>query len=387
MSQALPTQLRIHRSIRDIPREAWNALVDPASRPFVDHRYLSALEDSGCARPASGFHARHLCIWQGNRLVAAAPAYVKDDARGEFVFDGSWATASERLGQRWYPKLVLGIPFTPATGRRFLVAQNEDAPARRAQLLRGAIEFARSETLSSIHVHFQHPDENLALEAEGFALRYGVQYQWRNQGYASFEDFLARFRSSRRTQIRRERSAIAKAGITVRTLRGDALRSVTGAEMEALYVTTVNRNYGERFLNEAFFTALLRELPEHVEFTEATKDGRRIAGAFNLSGDGALYGRYWGSFEHQPFLHFNVCLYHPIEECIARSVARFEPGAGGEHKLTRGLPPSLTHSAHLVFHPVLDSAVRRYLESERAAILSGLPSWQSDTGLKAGGRA
>lgn len=382
MSQALPFQLRIHRSILDIPREAWNALVDDTARPFMDHRYLAAMEESGCARPATGWHPRHLCIWQGHRLVAAAAAYLKDDAAGEFVFDGSWATASERLGTRWYPKLVLGVPLTPVTGRRLLVAAGEDVRARQSQLLQGAIEFARAERLSSIHVHFQREDENAALAAEGFALRYGVQYQWQNAGYASFDEFLGRFRSDRRNQLKRELASVQSAGIELRTLRGDALQSLTAAEVDALYETTVSRNHGDKFLNAAFFGALLRDLREHVEFTEALRGGKRIAGAFNLLSGNVLYGRYWGSFEHHPFLHFNVCLYQPIKECIERGLARFEPGAGGEHKLTRGLPPQLTHSAHLVFHPVLDGAVRRYLDSERAAILSGLPTWRADSGLK-----
>lgn len=378
MSLPLPAQLKIHRSIRDIPREAWNALLSEDSTPFVDHRYLTAMEESG----ASGWHPRHLGVWQGNRLVAAAPAYVKEDSLGEFVFDGAWATAAERIRFAWYPKLVIGLPFTPVTGPRLLVARGEDVAARRGQLVRGAIEYARKERFSSIHVHFHTEGEVQPFETEGFASRYGVQYHWRNQGYATPADFLERFRSDRRTQIKRERRAVADAGIALRTLRGEEVVALDAAEISTLYDRTVDRNFGERFLSADFFRALLRDMPEHVEFVEARKDGRRIAGAFNLASKSTLYGRYWGSFEEQPFLHFNVCLYHPVDECIARGVQRFEPGAGGEHKLTRGFPPVLTYSSHLVFHPALDSAVRQYLTAERAAILSGLPSWHADSGLK-----
>lgn len=382
MSIALPAQLKIHRSIRDVPREAWNALLDEHSTPFPDHRYLSAMEESGAASPATGWHARHLGIWQGHRLVAAAPAYVKDDSRGEFVFDGAWATAAERIGFRWYPKLVLDLPFTPVAGPRLLVAKGEDVAARKTQLIRAAIEFARTERLSSIHVHFHLEDEVVLFEREGFASRFGVQYHWQNAGYRTTEDFLARFRSDRRTQIRRERKALLDEGITLRTLRGEQLSGLTAAEVVALYTTTVDRNFGEHFLNEAFFDALLKQMPEYLEFTEARKGGRRVAGAFNIASKSTLYGRYWGALEPHAFLHFNVCLYHPVDECIARGVSKFEPGAGGEHKLTRGFPPALTFSSHLVFHPALDAAVRHYLDSERAAILGGLPSWHADSGLK-----
>lgn len=386
MSVTLPIQLQVHRSIRELPREAWNALLDEDSTPFVDHRYLSALEDSGAATPQTGWHARHLAIWQGHRLVAAAPAYVKDDSRGEFVFDGAWATAADRIGFPWYPKLLLGVPFTPATGQRILVSREEDRALRQSQLISGAVEFARTEKLSSVHVHFHREDETAVYAKEGFASRFGVQYHWQNEGYADPDEFLARFRSDRRTQIRRERRALVDAGIELRTLRGAALASLTAAEVVALYATTVDRNFGEHFLNESFFAALLSDMPEHVEFIEARREGRRIAGAFNITSKTTLYGRYWGALEPHPFLHFNVCLYRPVDECIARGLMRMEPGAGGEHKLTRGFPPVLTFSSHLVFHPVLDAAVRQYLDSERAAIVGGLPSWHADSGLKSSPR-
>ena len=383
MSAPLPTTLRLLTSITDVPAPVWDALVDPESVPFLEWGFLAALEESGSVVPERGWHPRHLTLWRGSRLIAAAPAYLKDDSHGEFVFDAMWATTAERAGIRYYPKLVLGVPFTPATGRRVLVAPGEDAPSREAELYTAALEYARAEGLSSVHVLFPTEAELPVLEAQGYALRLGVQYLWRNAGYRTFDDFLARFRSKRRHQIQRERHAVEALGISLRTLRGDALEDVDAACAHRLYVSTVDRYpWGVRSLTEDFFARLLAGFKHRCEFVEARREGRRVAGAFNFTGPRTLYGRYWGAFEEHPFLHFNVCLYHPVEDCIARGRERFEPGAGGEHKLTRGFEPHLTYSAHLFLHPGLDRAVRGFLAHERAAVESGLPLWWAETGFK-----
>jgi hypothetical protein len=385
MSTPLPTTLRILPSLHEVPRAAWDALVDEEGSPFLEWTFLAALEDSGSAVPGRGWHPRHLTLWRGSRLVAAAPAYLKDDSNGEFVFDSAWATAAERAGLRYYPKLVLTVPFTPATGRRVLVAPGEDRRVREAELYAAAQEYARAEGLSGVHVHFPTEAELPVLEAQGFAVRLGVQYQWRNVGYRTLEDFLARFHSKRRNQLRRELRAPAAAGIEVRTLRGDALAEVDADTVWRLYVSTVDKYpWGQRFLTPAFFAHMLARFRHRCEWVEARREGRLVAGAFNLAGPRVLYGRYWGCFEEHPFLHFNVCLYHPVAEGIARGLERFEPGAGGEHKLTRGFEPQLTYSAHLLLHPGLDRAVRGFLAHERAAVHGGLPQWRADTGFKNG---
>ena len=374
MSAPLPLTLRVHRAITDVPQPAWDALLDDAGVPFLEWEFLAALEETGCAAPAAGWHPRHLTLWRGARLVAAAPAYLKDDSHGEFVADWSWATAAERQGVRYYPKLLLTVPFTPVTGRRMLVARGEDRLAREAELARAAQEYARSEGFSSVHVHFATEAEATALEAAGYAVRLGVQYQWRNKGYGSFEDFLGRFHARRRHQIRRELRAPAAQGLTLRTLRGEALAGVDPDDLYRLYASTVDKYpWGVRFLTRDFFARMLSTFPHACEVVEARREGRWVAGAFNLVGPRVLYGRYWGCFEEHPFLHFNVCLYHPVAEAISRGLERFEPGAGGEHKLTRGFEPTLTRSAHLLFHPGVDRAVRSFLEHERAAVLAGLP--------------
>ena len=383
MSSSLPLTLRVHRAITEVPRGAWNGLLDAEAVPFLEWAFLAALEEGGCAVPERGWHPRHLTLWRGSRLVAAAPAYLRDDSDGEFVFDGAWASAAGRLGLRYYPKLVLAVPFTPATGRRVLVALGEDRAAREAELYGAAQEYARAERLSGIHVLFHTEAEAAGLEAAGFALRLGVQYQWTNAGYHTLEDFLGRFHSKRRTQLKRELRAPQSQGITLRTLRGEELAELTADELFRLYASTVDKYpWGRRFLTPDFFARLLGTFRHRCEFVEARRGGERIAGAFNFASPGVLHGRYWGCFEEHPFLHFNVCLYHPLQEAIRLGLRRFEPGAGGEHKLTRGFAPHITYSAHLLLHPGLDRAVRAFLLQEQAAVRAGLPRWQAETGFK-----
>ena len=383
MSQSLPTQLRVHRAISDIPEAAWNALVDPEAAPFLEWAWLDALEASGSVAPDSGWEPRHLALWRGHRLVAAAPAYLKSDSSGEFVFDFSWATASERAGVPYYPKLVIAAPLTPATGRRFLVAPGEDRTARTLELAHGALELSHEERLSSVHVLFPTEAEALALEPLGFAIRHGVQYHFLNEGYRTPEDVLQRFTSKRRNQLRRERRAPTHQGLEIRVLRGDTLAEADPKETFRLYASTVDKfAWGRRYLTARFFARVLERFRHRVELVHARAGDRVVAGAFNLSSDQVLYGRYWGCFEEHPFLHFNVCLYAGMDEVVRRGLLRFEPGAGGEHKLVRGFTPSLTYSAHALFHRGLDRAVREFLSHERAAIRAGLPAWRAETGFK-----
>ena len=383
MSGTLPTQVKLLESIADVPQSSWDALVDAQAAPFLEWGWLEALESSGSVRRATGWRPRHLTLWRGNRLVAAAPAYLKDDSHGEFVFDWSWATAAERVGLRYYPKLILAAPLTPATGRRVLVAEGEDRKARTRELMRAALEYARSEGLSSLHVLFPTEEEAQLLGEEGFGIRHGVQYHFLNEGYGSFEDVLARFTSKRRNQIRRERRSTSEHHLQLRTLRGEALADVDAAEVYRLYASTVDKfAWGRRYLTEDFFVRVLRTFRHRVELVQAVRAGQVVAGAFNVSGPSALYGRYWGCFEEVPFLHFDVCVYQGMEETVRRGLSRFEPGAGGEHKLVRGFFPALTYSGHWIFHGPLDRAVREFLGHERAAIAQGMPAWRAETGFK-----
>lgn len=383
MSDSLPLQFRVYSSIAGISPESWDALLDEQGTPFLEWSWLDSLEQSGSVSTETGWRPRHVTLWRGSRLVAAAPAYLKDHSHGEFVFDWSWASAAERVGLRYYPKLILAVPMTPATGQRILVAPGEDRAGRERELLQGVLEYARSESLSSVHVLFPTEPECRTLEALGFCVRLGVQYHWMNTGYAGYDDFLGRFNSKRRHQLKRERAAASEQGIEIRTVRGDELASIEPKNVFRLYCSTVDKYpWGQRQLQPSFFEAILRRFRDHTELVEARRHGRLVAGALNISSRDVLYGRYWGSFEDHPFLHFNVCLYHSIDECIRRGLRRFEPGAGGEHKLVRGFEPSLTYSAHWIFDPALDRAVRAFLTHERTAIERGLPSWRAEMGFK-----
>jgi predicted N-acyltransferase len=361
-------EIRVHTSIRDIPAAEWDSLDGARTAPFLTHTWLEALESTGCVGAEAGWLPHHLSFWEGGRLVGAAPAYLKENSEGEFVFDWSWAGAAERAGIPYYPKLVVAVPFTPATGPRLLVAE----PASRSALVRTLAEVLKklvaAERISGAHVLFPPEEEVSVLVDGGLAHRMGIQFHWLNHGYATFDDYLGRFSSKRRNQIKRERKEMDKQGIVLSTARG----RIAPADIDVMYgfyLATVEKfTWGRQYLNRAFFEEVCDRLAGKIEIVLAREGGRVIGGAFNLVGETTLFGRYWGATEERPFLHFNVCFYHSIEECIERGLARFEPGAGGQHKLVRGFEPTITHSAHHLAHRGLDRAVREFLERERAAV-------------------
>jgi predicted N-acyltransferase len=377
--------LSVHGSLSEIRPEEWDALLahepDLAS-PFVRHAFLAAIEASGCAAPRTGWTPRHLVARRGGRLIAAAPAYARADSDGDFGRDWEWAAAAARARVPYYPKLVLGVPFTPATGRRVLVAPGEDRAELVGALLARARLLCADEGIHGVHVLFPGAEEARALAAEGFALRVDFQYHWRNEGYRTPDEFLSRFPSKRRNVIRRERSAPAAQGISIRTVRGEELASDPAGWARACFelhrASTDRMPWGMRFVNRAFYERAIAAMPDAVEVVEARREGRLVAMAFNVSSPRALFGRYWGCVEDHPFLHFNVALYHSIDECIRRGVARFEGGAGGEHKLARGFEPAETWSAHLLLDRRLDAAIRRHLERERAERLDAAARWRED---------
>jgi len=383
--------LRVLGAVDEVPAEAWDALFahEPElASPFVRHAFLDALERSGSAGPRAGWRARHLTLWRGRSLVAAAPAWLKDGSEGDFSRDWQWAAAAERAGIPYYPKLTLTIPATPATGRRLLVAPGEPRLELVPRLVEAARELAAEEGAGGVHALFTPAEEAAELEAAGLAPRVDLQYHWRNQRYATLDDFLARFPSKRRNALRRELKAPAGQGIAIRTVRGEELaRDPAGWARDcfALHRAATDRMaWGMRWVNRAFYERVLSGMPDAAEVVEARREGRLVGMAFNLASRDVLYGRYWGCVEEHPFLHFNVALYHSIGECIARGRLRFEGGAGGEHKLSRGFEPSETWSAHALLDPRLDAAVRRHLEAEREARQSGLEGWRAEHGRLGG---
>ena len=377
--------VRILASIADVAAEEWDALFahEPArASPFVRHAFLDAAERSGSASPRTGWRARHLVVTRRGRVVAAAPAYQKRGSEGDFSRDWEWASAAARASVPFYPKLVVGAPFTPAGGRRLLAAPGEDRGAALAALVDAVRRLAERDGLGAVEVLFPDADEAREWEAAGFALRVDFQYHWRNQGYRSMDEFLARFPSKRRNAIRRERRAPEEQGIAIRTVGGAELaRDPAGwaRDLHRLHEATTDKMaWGMRWVNRAFYEGVIGGLPDAVEVVEARRGGRLVAMAFNLASAERLYGRYWGCAEEHPFLHFNVALYHSIEQCIARGVKVFEGGAGGEHKLARGFEPAETWCAFLFTDARLDAAVRRHLEEERALRAGAVARWREE---------
>ncbi|HZN95110.1 MAG TPA: GNAT family N-acetyltransferase [Myxococcales bacterium] len=380
---AAATRLRVLTGVNEVPREAWDALAGPDAPPFVRWDWLDALESSGSASARTGWQPQHLTLWRGQRLVAASPAYVKHHSMGEYIYDFGWASAADALGVEYYPKLLVGAPLSPITAPRLLVAPGEPAAELRQELARAAEEVAKEAGCSSVHVIFPSDAEAGLLEELGWARRLTMQYHWKNPGYRSFGDYLGRFTSKRRHQIKREKGAAAAQGISIVTRRGADLGKEHAALAYRLYESTCHKfAWGRIQLNRGFFTRAFETLAPFMEVVEATRGGEVIAGAFNLSAGGRLFGRYWGCFEDVPFLHFNVCLYHSIEECIALGRTVFEPGAGGEHKIARGFEPTAIHSAHLIFNRKLDRAIRDALRRERAQTEPLLAQSEEISGMK-----
>lgn len=368
-------EFRTHRTIREFTPEEWNGLLGPDPEPFLRWEFLDALEVTGCVTPDVGWLPLLLSLRRGGRLVALSPAYVKGNSDGEFVFDHSWAQFAEgSVGCRYYPKLVIACPFTPATGRRLIAAPDAD-PSVFEAFIEGVQRVVKRFDLSSAHVLFPREAELRAWVNGGLAARTGVQYHWHNAGYGCFDDFLARYNSKRRLQVKRERRELDSQGLELRSFSGSDLTVEVLDTMYEFYVSTVEKyHWGRQYLNREFFQEVGARLRDSVLVVLALQrgTGQAVAGAFNLIGNGRMFGRYWGTKRDYKYLHFNVCYYAGIDECIVRKLDVFEPGAGGEHKIVRGFEPTKTYSAHLFRDAELDSAVRAFLRREEQAVTESL---------------
>jgi hypothetical protein len=382
VNRPLEIQVRIADSLEGIPAAQWDALANPPAgpealagaepqetyNPFVSHAFLSALEDSGCVGGRSGWQPAHVLIEVKGEVIAAAPCYVKSHSRGEYVFDHGWADAYEQAGGEYYPKLQVCVPFTPVTGPRLLVAPGTDRETGRAALVAGLRALRDRIDASSAHLTFLPKADWEALGEIGLLQRVDRQFHWFNEGYASFDDFLAALASRKRKAIRRERRDALEPGITVETLAG---RDITEAHWDAFfafYMDTGSRKWGRPYLNRKFFSLVGERMPERIVLILAKRSGRYIAGAINFLGGDALYGRNWGCIEDHPFLHFELCYYRAIDYAIAHGLARVEAGAQGEHKLARGYRPVATYSAHDIADPALRRAIAEYLTRERRSV-------------------
>jgi predicted N-acyltransferase len=363
--------------VRSLAPDEWNELVGDES-PFLEWEWLASLEESGAVSDAAGWAARPLVIRENGRLLAACPLYVKSHSEGEFVFDWGWADAAQRAGIDYYPKLLVGVPFTPVTGARLLTAPDAPRAPLLAPLARALREVCVSNELSGVHVNFCRDDEREALEAEGFLPRLGYQYHWTNAGFASFDDYLASLRSKRRNQTRRERRELEVQGVRIESLTGEAIPDPLFATMFRIYRATVDHHpWGRRYLNERFFELLRERYRKRLCFVLAWRGEELLAGTVNVAKGDALYGRYWGALHPLRHLHFNVCYYAGIEHCIERGLRRFEPGAGGEYKQLRGFDATPTWSCHFLADRRLADAVRHFLERERAEAARAI-DWLAD---------
>jgi hypothetical protein len=376
--------LSLHDAIDEIAAADWNRLVDPDT-PFLRHEFLAAMERHGCVGTELGWIPRHLALRdQGGVLVAAAPCYLKLNSYGELVFDWAWADAYRRSGLRYYPKLVVASPYTPATGPRILTGDSPLRPRYAETLIRAATEVAQELGVSSLHWLFPTEEETQWLEQGGLMRRIGCQFHWENRGYGRFDDLLGDFSAPKRKGIKRERRRVAEAGIQFRLLRGGELDDGQWRTFHALYRSTFDKRGGIPTLSLDFFREIGRTMGDHLLLVLAYHHGEIVAAAFDLIGSKSLYGRHWGCFEELDALHFEACYYQGLEFCIDNGLQRFEPGAQGEHKVARGFLPTPTWSAHWIADPRMGQAIGRFLEHEREGMADYIAEMHQRSPFKAG---
>ncbi len=375
-----PLQLSQVNSLKSIAADAWNQL-SSKQNPFVRYEFLAALEEHNCLRPF-GWQPLHLLVHEADVLVGALPLYAKSNSYGEFVFDWAWASAYERGGGAYYPKLVAAVPYTPATGPRLLVAPGADQAAVKKLLLQAALQFAQNANLSSLHFLFTDQADTEFLQAQGWLLRLGCQFHWQNQGYRDFADYLERFSSKKRKQIKRERRDAQGCGVTIEILDGQSASEAHWRVFHQFYSSTFERKSGVPTLSLAFFQALARTMPEAIVLVMARDAQGYVAGAFNLRGSDTLYGRHYGCSEHYRHLHFEVCYYQTLAYCMTQGLQRFEAGAQGEHKLSRGFLPTPTWSAHWLCDAHFSRQIQGFLQQETLAMHDYMQELQAHAPFK-----
>ena len=355
------------RSIQELDPRQWNAL-GAGGNPFTRHEFLAALERTHCVGAATGWEPRYLAVHDGAGLAAAAATFIKTHSYGEFVFDFAWARGYEHVGRRYYPKLTLAAPFTPATGPRLLVRPDLEHGPQAARLLGRLEEYAASHGLSGVHALFLDEPARAACLERDWLLRRDCQFHWTNRGYDSFEDYLATFTAEKRKKARRERRRVLEAGVHFETRFGAELDEPLLDRIYALHRDTFLRHGHEPYLTRAFFSAIAQALPQSFMVKLAVKGRAVVAAAIFFWCAEALFGRYWGADADYHSLHFEACYHQGIEFCIERRIARFEPGTQGEHKVSRGFEPVITWSAHYIRDAQFRAAIAEYLTREAAAV-------------------
>lgn len=360
METHLDTVVEVLGSLEGIPPDEWDSLAD--GNPFVRREFLHALHTCGCASSRTGWSPRYLVIRREGRVVAAMLLYAKSHSRGEYVFDHAWAHAYERHGMEYYPKLVSAVPFTAVTGPRLLA----DSAADKAILVQAAVQFARESGVSSLHILFPRADDLNVIRSAGLMLREGVQFHWLNNGYESFEHFLNSMTRDKRKKVKQDRRRVLDAGITFRPVTGPAITKDDLDFFYTCYALTYENHYSSPYLTKAFFTQIQASMGQNLLLIVAERDGKPIASALNFIGQGAMYGRYWGTTEFVSGLHFELCYMQAISHCIEAGISVFEGGAQGEHKLSRGLEATPTWSAHWVADKGFEQAIQEFLSQETA---------------------
>lgn len=365
------------RHLKDINADQWNQLA--GDHPLVRHDFLLALEKTGCATPETGWAPHYLLLHRGNTLQGAMPLYLKSHSRGEYVFDYAWAQAFERHGLAYYPKLLSAIPFTPVPGPRLLATTHAD----RVLLAQKAIEITRDNGISSLHILFPQPEDQKALKEAGFVFRENVQFHWFNRGYASLDDFLADLSQQKRKKIKQDRKKSVQAQVSFRWLQGDEIDEASLAFFYRCYHQTYMEHGNAPYLSLEFFTELRRTMPASMMIVLAEQGGEPIASALNIRSRNTLYGRYWGSIRFVSGLHFETCYMQAIEFCIANNIEVFEGGAQGEHKLSRGLLPVPTCSAHWIRDERYAQAITDFLAQETPGVEAYINELQEHSPFKA----
>jgi predicted N-acyltransferase len=362
-------QTRVINRIVDIPAGAWNAVAG-TDHPFTRHEFLAALERHDCVGERFGWLPCHILAEDADgHLLGAVPCYLKDNSYGEFVFDWAWADAYQRMGLPYFPKLVASIPYTPVTGPRLLVRQDADHAAVTAALIHEMHRQRAQHDASSIHCLFSDAQDTDALCEQGFMRRTSCHFHWHNDNYTGFDDFLSRLSSRKRKKIRRERRHVQDAGLHMELLTGGEATEEQWQSMHTFYRSTFERKSGIPTLSLAFFLEISRTMGDQVLLVFARHGSKLVAGAIMLRSSRALYGRHWGCLQDYHSLHFETCYYQGIDYCIGHGLTLFEPGAQGEHKISRGFLPTFTWSAHWIEDARFRDAIRRYLDAEHAWML------------------
>ena len=389
--------LKVVNAIGEVPAEAWDACANPQPpgsssaaseldyNPFISHDFLSSLELSGSVRNRAGWQPMHLVAEDGSTIVGVVPCYAKSHSQGEYVFDHGWAEAYERAGGDYYPKLQVAVPFTPAQGRRLLVRPGENADAVRNALANSLADICKRSNASSVHVTFLPEEEWRMLGSRNYLQRTHRQFHWKNEGYDSFDTFLAALSSRKRKTIRREREGALSNGITIDWLTGSDLTESVWDTFFEFYMDTGSRKWGRPYLTRSFYSIVGEKMRDKILLVMAKRNRRYIAGAINFIGSDTLFGRHWGCLEAHAFLHFEVCYYQAMQFAIERKLSRVEAGAGGSHKLTRGYMPTTTYSAHYIADPRLRRAIDDFLSHERVHVQAEIDEYAEAAPFRKGG--